>query len=103
QHLEQWQQETAEAVARRLVVAGLAAVVVWNLARDTTPEADELRRVLIRLSGRQMKYGQDYTEPALLAGLWVLLQMLELLDHYAPDALRRLLDAPWNTTDPLTG
>jgi hypothetical protein len=103
QHLEQWQQESAAAVARRLVVASLAAVVVWALARGTTPEAAELRRVLIRLSGRQMKYGTDYTEPALLAGLWVLLQMLELLEHHTPEDLRRLLEAPWNTFDPQTG
>ena len=103
QNLEQWQQDDAYAVARRVVVALMACVVVWQLARGTTPEAAELRRVLIRLSGRQMKYRVEYTEPALLAGLWVLLQMLELLEHYDLDELRRLLGAAWDHPEPLSG
>jgi hypothetical protein len=103
QNLEQWQQEEAAAVARRLLVALRACVVVWQLGRGTTPEAAELRRVLIRLSGRQLKYGVEYTEPALLAGLWVLLQMLELLEHYDLDQLRRLLQAPWDTAESPSG
>lgn len=103
QNLEQWQQEEAYGVARRLIVALMACVVVWQLARGTTPEAAELRRILIRLSGRQMKHGVDYTEPALLAGLWVLLQMLQLLEHYDLDELRRLLAAAWDHPSPLSG
>lgn len=103
QHLEQWQQEDATALARRLAVASMACVVVWQLARGTSPEAATLRQLLIRLSGRQMKYGVDYTEPALLAGLWVLLQMLELLEHYDLDELRRLVRAPWDTPEPQSG
>jgi hypothetical protein len=103
QNLEQWQQEDAYALSRRLLVALMACVVVWQLARGTTPEAAELRRLLIRLSGRQMKYGVQYTEPALLAGLWVLLQMLELLEHYDLDDLRRLLHADWDYPEPLSG
>jgi hypothetical protein len=103
QNLEQWQQEDAYAVSRRLLVALMACVVVWRLARGTTPEAAQLRRVLIRLSGRQMKYGVEYTEPALLAGLWVVLQMLELLEHYDLDELRRLLQAHWDTPESPSG
>jgi hypothetical protein len=100
QNLEQWQQEEGAAVARRLLVAMMACVVVWRLARGTTVEAGELRRVLIQLSGRQMQYGMEYTEPALLAGLWVLLQMLELLEHYDLNELRCLLAASWDSPDP---
>jgi hypothetical protein len=103
QNLEQWQQQEAYAVARRLLVALMACVVVWQLARGTTPEAAELRRVLSRLRGRQMKYGVEYTEPALLAGLWVLLQMLELLEHYDLSELRRLLHSAWDHPEPLSG
>jgi len=103
QHLEQWQQEDAAALARRLAVAAMACVGGWQLARGTSPEAATLRQLLIRLSGRQMKYGVDYTEPALLAGLWVLLQMLELLEHYDLDELRRLIRAPWDTPEPQSG
>ncbi len=89
--LEHWQQESAEAFARRLVVASMACVLVWRLARSKAPQADELRRVLIQLSGRQMKRGKPFTEPALLAGLWVLLSMLALLEQHDSHDLRRWL------------
>ena len=63
----------------------MACVVVWRLARDTRHEAAELRNMLIRLGGRQMKRGKKhrgFTEPALLAGLGVLIPMLLLLQEY---------------------
>jgi hypothetical protein len=88
--LEHWQQETAEAVARRLLVASMACVVVWQLGRETKPEAVEFRDLLIRLSGRQMRKGKTFSAPAMLAGLWVLISMLSLLDDHDLDHLRRL-------------
>jgi hypothetical protein len=90
QQLEQWQQETGPAIARRLLVASMACVVVWQLQADDTPQATELKTILIRLSGRQMKRNRPHTAPALLAGLWVMLSMLALLEHYDLDDLRRL-------------
>jgi len=96
QQAECWQQETAAALARRLAIASMAAVVVWRLARDAGPEAAEFRGVLVRLSGRQMKrtkQSRGFTEPALLAGLGVLLPMLVLLETHTPRQLRRLADA----------
>ena len=95
QQAECWQQETAAAVARRLAVSSMAAVVVWKLARDDGPEAQELRGVLVRLSGRQMKWAKGegrvpFTGPALLAGLGVLLPMLELLRTHDPNDLLEL-------------
>jgi len=74
----------------------MAGVVVWRLARETSPEAAELRGVLVRLSGRQMKRGKNarpFTEPALLAGLGVLIPMLELLLQYEVQELRDLVQA----------
>lgn len=91
QEMEYWQQETGAAIARRLLVAAMACVVVWQLQRATTVEAEELKEIVTRLSGRQMKTGQTTTAPALLAGLHVLLAMLRLLDHYDLDDLRRLV------------
>lgn len=90
QQIEQWQQATAAAVARRLFVASMACVLIWQLARSDAPEAVELRALLIRLSGRQMKYGEEFTEPALLAGLWVLLAMLEVLQRHEVADLQRM-------------
>jgi hypothetical protein len=89
-HLEQWQQETAAAIARRLLVASMACALVWRLARSTEPEADQTRRLLVRLSGRQMGRGKSFTEPALLAGLWSLLQVQTALAHCSPDELLQL-------------
>lgn len=81
QRVERWGQETGEAIARRLVLASMACVTVWSLQRDPRPAAAELRRVLIRLSGRQMKYKVEGTAPALLAGLEKFLALLDLLKH----------------------
>lgn len=47
------------------------------------------RALLIRLSGRHMKWGVASTHAALLAGLWVLLTMLDVLQHDEVDQLRQ--------------
>ena len=91
QQIEQWQQETPEALARRLAVAAMACVVVWTLARDANPPAAKLRDVLVQLSGRQIKRGKGrrtFTEPALLAGLGILIPMLLLLEQHDLEELR---------------
>jgi hypothetical protein len=89
--LEDWLQETGLAIARRLLVVSMAATTVWKLLADDSPPALELKTVLIRLSGRQMKRRQPYTAPALLAGLWSLLSMLDTLEQYDVSALKALL------------
>lgn len=96
QQVEHWQQRNALAVARRLLVASAALVLVWQLERDQSPAATELRTVLVRLSGRQMKRGRASTTPALLAGAWVLLAMLELLEQYELTRLRELAETLFN-------
>jgi hypothetical protein len=90
QQLENWQQETAAALAKRLVVASMACVVVWRLARAEGPEAAAARAALVRLSGRQMGRGKEFTAPALLAGLWVLLAGLAAVEQYGVDRLRAM-------------
>lgn len=83
QQVESWRQESAAALARRLLVTAMAVVLVWQVARDASPAAARLRDVLVKLSGRQMKRGNDargYTEPALLAGLCVLIPVMTLLE-----------------------
>jgi hypothetical protein len=90
--LEHWQQETAAAVARRLLVAAMACVLVWKIARSTAPEAEAVRTILVRLSGRQMKWGHGFTWPALLAGLWVYLSIKDIMQHYDFQEIQRQLD-----------
>jgi hypothetical protein len=87
--VEHWQQHSGEALAKRLLVAAMACTVVWRLARGPSAEAETLRALLMRLSGRQLKYGHRHTIPALLAGLWVLLAMLEALEQHSVEELRR--------------
>jgi hypothetical protein len=89
-NVEQWQQESASAIAKRLLVASMACVVVWHLARSQAPQAEEARNLLVRLSGRQVKRTKKFTMPAMLAGLWVLLAMTEVLESYSPEELREL-------------
>jgi Transposase DDE domain len=90
--LEEWQQESAAAVAKRLLVACMACVTAWQLQRQTTPAARECQRVLIRLSGRQTKRSRPVTTSALLAGLNKLLTLLDLLEQYTPAQLRCLAE-----------
>jgi hypothetical protein len=87
--VEHWQQRSGEALAKRLLTAAMACTLVWRLARDPSAEARTLRDLLIRLSGRQRKRGRQATLPALLAGLWVLLAMLEALQQHSVEELRR--------------
>ena len=52
--------------------------------------SDEMTAEMMAAIGRLMKRGQSYTAPALLAGLWVLLSMLALLEHTDLKELKRL-------------
>lgn len=88
--LEAWQQESALAIAKRLLVTSMACVTVWQIAASTTPQVVHLRQFLVRLSGRQMKHNVDFTTPALLAGLEVFLAFLALTQTYSADDLQTL-------------
>jgi hypothetical protein len=97
-NVESWQQTTPVAIARRLLVASMACVLVWRLARSEHPQAAPARKLLVRLSGRQMKRGCEFTMPALLAGLWTMLAMLDVLESHTAEELIRVarlaLDLP---------
>jgi hypothetical protein len=85
--MEHWLQETALRIAKRLVVACMVCVVVWQLERQTTPEAEECKKLLMDLSGRQTKRKRRVTTSGLLAGLHVLLMILGVLQQYTPEEL----------------
>lgn len=100
QQVQSWQQETAAALTKRLLVAAMSVVLVWRLARTEGADAAAMRDLLIRLSGRQMKRGKGrptFTEPALLAGLGVLISMLEVLSEHSLKEIRNLAAStlPW--------
>jgi hypothetical protein len=92
QQVEHWQQEDGPTVLKRLLVASMACVLAWRLGQSTAPQAEQARRVVLSLSGRQVEYGQDYTLEALLAGTWVLLALAALLEQLPAGQLRQLAD-----------
>jgi hypothetical protein len=49
------------------------------LQQDDSEEAEATKKILVRLSGRQMKHGCVSTPPALLAGYMVLLAIYMVL------------------------
>jgi hypothetical protein len=91
QQVEHWQQETGEAIAKRLAVTAMACVLVWRLVRDTSPSGRAAAALLVRLSGRQMKRTRPVTAPAVLAGLEKLLAVLAVLEETTVEQLQELL------------
>ena len=77
--LEYWQQESGLAIAKRLLVAAMACVVVKQLEASSSEAAAKFRRYLVQLSGRRMKHKVEHTAPALLAGYYVHLAMTQYL------------------------
>ena len=77
--LEYWQQKTGLAIAKRLLVAAMACALVKQLEANKSEAASEFRKYLIRLSGRRMKHNVEFTAPALLAGYYVHLAMIQYL------------------------
>ena len=89
QQVEDWLQDDALAIAKRLVVASCACVLVWQLAAATSAQALDIQHFLVRLSGRQTKRRRPVTAPALFAGMWMLFSTLALLEHYDVEQLKQ--------------
>lgn len=89
-HMEHWQQETGMAIAKRLMVASMACVYVWQLYLRTDTQAEHFKKLLTRLSGRQLKRAKPVTHQALLAGLWVFLSMMDVMNTYTLEDLQAM-------------
>lgn len=85
QEMEQWGQETGEAITRRLLVAAMANVVVWRLKQNDSVQAREAKDLLVRLSGRSVKRTKPHTASALLAGYMMLLSITDLIENTGCD------------------
>ena len=85
QQVEHWEQESAGAVFNRLLIASQACALAWRLMRAQGEFAEQTRRFLVRLSGRQTKRAKPVTASALLSGLYMLHAMHETLQHYSPE------------------
>jgi hypothetical protein len=91
QQLEHWLQKTGIAIFRRLLIATMACATVWHLQADSSPAAIELKNTLVRFSGRQTKRSRPHPAPALLAGFWCVLTMMEYLEHHDLRHLKQLV------------
>lgn len=90
QQVEHWQQENGRFILKRLLVASMACVLAWRLAVSQAPQAEEARRLVMGLSGRQVEYGKKYTLEGLLAGVWVLLAMVAVLEEMPANRLKEM-------------
>lgn len=90
QQIEHWQQESAEAIAKRLLIVAQVCVLVWALAISKEKEAVRIREFLISLSGRQMKRGVESTAPALLVGMWQFLAIIDALERHTTAELSEM-------------
>ncbi|HED2912989.1 TPA: transposase [Enterobacter hormaechei subsp. steigerwaltii] len=88
--LEDWQQTHGEAIFRRLLVSSMACTLTFRLYEDDSADARQLKTFLVRLSGRVTKRAKPVTLPALLAGLYLFLQMQEVMNTYTPEELKEL-------------
>jgi hypothetical protein len=92
QQIEHWQQENGTALLKRLLVASMACVLAWRLGHSQAAQAEQARRVVMSLSGRQMEHGKSYTLEGLQAGMWVLLAMHALWQQMPVNQLQGIAD-----------
>lgn len=88
--LEKWQQTSGASILKRLITASVATTLVFKLYSDSSDEANEFKLFLVKLSGRLTKRSKPVTLPSLLAGLWVFLQMCEVLDTYSMNEINAM-------------
>lgn len=87
--VESWEQESGAALFKRLLIVTQACALAWRIMRAEGEFAQQARIFLVRLSGRQMKRTQPVTPSALLDGLFKLFVMIETLENYTLDELKR--------------
>jgi hypothetical protein len=88
-NLEKWQQQNPKALFRRLLICSHACVLLWKLQQSNEANAEDIKKFLIKISGRLMAWD---TAPALLAGLWNFLSMMDILTVYDVDELFTMKD-----------
>ena len=81
-NLEKWQQESSEAIFKRLLIASYACVLVWQIEHSSQKNILEIKKFLVKLSGRLVARGKVSTSPALLAGIWSFFSTMDILELY---------------------
>jgi len=81
-NLEKWQQESSEAIFKRLLIASYACLLVWQIEHSNHENILEIKKFLVKLSGRLIARGKVSTSPALLAGIWSFFSTMDILELY---------------------
>jgi len=91
-NLEEWQQREPLALFKRLLIVSNACILVWKIANDNSLQAKTIRDFLIKLSGKQIQRGIEFTYPALLSGLENYLTTLDLLRQFSVEEIFKMRD-----------
>jgi len=86
-NLEQWQQKSPIAIFKRLLVASYACLLVWRIEHSNYTKIVEIKKFLVKLSGRLVERNKVSTSPALLAGIYIFFTMMDTLELYDIDKL----------------
>lgn len=89
---ESWLQTTPQAILRRLLISCMACVLTWRIQRNNDDKNTKVRAFLTRISGRQQKRDRRESAPAILAGLSILFNALQLLSEYSIDDLKNMAE-----------
>lgn len=81
-NLEKWQQETSEAIFKRLLIASYACLLVWQIENSNNKNIIEIKKFLVKLSGRLVSRDKVSTSPALLAGIWSFFSTMDIIELY---------------------
>jgi hypothetical protein len=72
----------------------------WGQWARGETAATNVRRLRVRLSGRQLKRGREFTETALVSGVGVLLAVVRVREHHDRNDLLQLAQSVLPTNDP---
>jgi len=81
-NMEEWQQQTAEAVFRRLLIVSYACLLVWQIEHSNEKNIIEIKKFLVRISGRLVPKKKVSTSSALLAGIWNFFSTMDIIELY---------------------
>ncbi len=86
-NLEKWQQETSQAIFKRLLIVSYVSLLIWKLEHSNDINAQKLKLFLVKISGRLVKKEKISTSSSLLTGLWIFLSMMDIIILYDLDQL----------------
>jgi hypothetical protein len=90
--LENWLQRSGDRILKKLLLAFGACAAIWALERRHDKESNEMKELLMTLSGRQTKRRRPITTSGMLAGLEVLQSAIGPLARLGPDKLKTMMD-----------